>query len=297
MNFTQIQYFMTLAEELSFSKAAEKLYVSQPNVSMQISSLESEWGMRLFYRKYRSVSLTPAGKIMYKTIKEATSLFNAGLEKALRNEEKESIPIVLGVPEHSDLGNLPDLLAEFQKKHPEIRLRVESCPIAELLLPTVNGRFDMVLNQLFMLENKKELNVREFTDSHFTIIISRDHPLVLGDPSFELSGFTGHELSVYIPTCSNSVRLVEHCKHICKSSGFTPDEVILTPNVNSALIAAKMCLGVAVLDEMVMNPNNSNLLFLPTPVVTEIVLAWRKDSEKECLEELTDMIHDGIRLS
>ena len=60
MNILQIQYFITLAEELSFSKAAEKLYVSQPNVSMQISSLEKEWGMKLFDRKYRSVSLTPS---------------------------------------------------------------------------------------------------------------------------------------------------------------------------------------------------------------------------------------------
>ena len=294
MNFIQIQYFMTLAEELSFSKAAEKLYVTQPNVSMQISSLEKEWGMKLFFRRYRSVALTPAGHIMYKTIKEASALFEAGLERAHLHEGKENIPVIIGVPEYGNLGNMPDLLAVFQKSHSEFRLSIESSPESQLILRNANGRYDIVLNQLFMLDNTKELRTRLFSKIRFSIVISRDHPLLSGvsDPDFSL--LRDCEMNVYIPTAEESDRLSEHCSHICKSCGFTPKEIILTPNVNSALISAKMKLGIAVLDEMVLNPDPANLVFIHTPVETDMVLAWRKDNEKDCLEEMVDLVCDSF---
>lgn len=294
MNLIQLQYFMTLAEELNFSKAAEKLYVTQPNVSMQISSLEKEWGVKLFFRRYRSVALTPAGRIMYKTLQEASSLFEAGLERAHLYAGKESIPIIIGVPEYGNLGNMPDLLANFHKTHSEFNLNIESSPESQLTLPTVNGRYDMVLNQLFMLENDKELRTRLFAKIRFSLVISKDHPLIAGVRDPDISLFHGCGINVYIPTANDSNRLKEHCSHICKSCGFTPKEIFLTPNVNSALISAKMGFGIAVLDEMILNPLNSNLLFIHTPIKTDMVLAWRKDNEKDCLQEIADLICDSF---
>ncbi len=82
MNLFQPEYFKKLAELRSFRLAAEALYVSQPNVSIQISALEKEWGIVLFERGYMTVSITPAGKIMYDTITQATADFENSFDLA-----------------------------------------------------------------------------------------------------------------------------------------------------------------------------------------------------------------------
>lgn len=63
MTLRQLEYFMVVAQELSFSNAAKKLFVTQPALSRSISSLESELGVALFIRRHPALSLTPAGKV------------------------------------------------------------------------------------------------------------------------------------------------------------------------------------------------------------------------------------------
>ena len=64
MNFSQIKCFLAAADCLSFTKAAERLYLSQPVLSRQIASMEDELGIELFIREKKSIRLTPAGEVM-----------------------------------------------------------------------------------------------------------------------------------------------------------------------------------------------------------------------------------------
>jgi DNA-binding transcriptional LysR family regulator len=82
MNSLQIQYFLTVAQYLNFSKAAEHHYTSQPSVSRQIALLEKELGFELFFRTKHSVQLTPAGKIVYDEFSQLYQKAAAVLEKA-----------------------------------------------------------------------------------------------------------------------------------------------------------------------------------------------------------------------
>ena len=65
MNMIQMKYFITAAKCLNFTKAADKLFITQPALSRQIASMEAELNMQLFIRRQKSVQLTPAGAFLY----------------------------------------------------------------------------------------------------------------------------------------------------------------------------------------------------------------------------------------
>lgn len=82
MTSNQISIFLAMTENLSFSKTAEEFYITQPTVSRQISMLEEEWGIRLFDRNKRHVSLTKAGALMAEICKENRKKMDSGLNRA-----------------------------------------------------------------------------------------------------------------------------------------------------------------------------------------------------------------------
>ena len=85
MNIQQLRYFLVLADTLSFTKTAEKYYISQTAVSNQIKALEEKLGVQLFQRDNRKVLLTPAGKVF---VKEAKSIITR-IEEAVQHTKDE----------------------------------------------------------------------------------------------------------------------------------------------------------------------------------------------------------------
>lgn len=296
MNLFQFEYFKKLADLKSFSRAAEALYVSQPNVSMQISALEKEWGIVLFKRGYRTVSLTPAGEIMYEAVKRCMADFENSLELARHTGNMPCTPVCVGVPEGCFLGNLTELLSAFQVEHPDAAVLLESVPVGQLVLPRSNGKYDMVVNQSIILQNKDELEIFHLADVRYAFVISGKHPLYRDNPDLTVADLNGQNLTLVRPASEDARRLEDHCKRICRANGFTPGKIIAASNVNSALLSAKMEGGVAMVDELVELPIMSNLRFLKTSDTTEMVIALRRDSEKKILRELAATICENISL-
>jgi DNA-binding transcriptional LysR family regulator len=122
MNFTNINYFLAIAEEGSISSAARKLFISQQSLSEQLKKMESEVGTPLFLRGNRRLTLTPAGERFYSSCKEITGLYNSALTdiKDITAHRKNKIP--LAVPTSYTPAGLAEFIAIFQKEHPEYEL-------------------------------------------------------------------------------------------------------------------------------------------------------------------------------
>ena len=124
MDIRSLQYFITVAEELNITKAAEKLHMSQPPLSTQIKGLETELGTQLFIRGKRRLKLTESGQLLYRRAKEILSLTDKTKSEIHSMGEGMRGTISIGLVE----GMAPDIAAEwfagFLSMHPNIMFRI-----------------------------------------------------------------------------------------------------------------------------------------------------------------------------
>jgi DNA-binding transcriptional LysR family regulator len=122
MNFHRLRVFYTVARRLSFSRAADEFYTSQPNISRHVAKLEAELGVSLFHRLGARVALTDAGRMVYDYAQRVFEL-TEGLQRAL-NELKglERGYLRLGASSTPGLYLLPQAVAAFQQEHPGLEI-------------------------------------------------------------------------------------------------------------------------------------------------------------------------------
>jgi DNA-binding transcriptional LysR family regulator len=139
MELRQLQYFVTLAEELHFGRAAQRLHIVQPAVSQQLRRLEAELGTRLVDRSTRHVALTAAGQ---RFLPEARAVLAA----AERARNAVSGPATLRLGTSTGLGErLPRLLAEFARRAPETIVELVRVPAPARLRQVADGTLDAAL--------------------------------------------------------------------------------------------------------------------------------------------------------
>lgn len=124
MTIDNLKCFIQVAENLSFARAAEVLYISQPAVTKQINALEEELGAALFIRTTRHVELTPAGMSFYKDAKDIVLRSQIAVARVQKhNVISDSIRI--GLSNHAALFYLAPILAGFRAEYPKIRPVIE----------------------------------------------------------------------------------------------------------------------------------------------------------------------------
>ena len=135
MELRQVQTFRTVAEELSFSRAAAKLGYVQSSVSAQVRALERELGVPLFDRLGRSIKLTDAGEVMLahsRTLLALAEETKGAVVDAGVGSDEVTGSLTVSAPETLITYRLPKLLALFHERHPKVRLSVRPSAIGRL---------------------------------------------------------------------------------------------------------------------------------------------------------------------
>jgi DNA-binding transcriptional LysR family regulator len=145
MIFEQLRIFLTVAEQMHFTRAAEILYISQPAVSAAIQSLEGEYSVKLFHRVGRRVEITEAGRLLFveaQKILERVAIAERHLRELNNLKQGE-----LRLGSSLTIGNywLPDKLSQFQHRYPSILVNCTLANAEEICEGTASGRFDLGL--------------------------------------------------------------------------------------------------------------------------------------------------------
>jgi DNA-binding transcriptional LysR family regulator len=128
----QLRYFVAVAEELHFGRAAERLHMSQSPLSRAIRELESELGLVLFVRTTRRVELTPAGSTLLERARLALAEIDAAVDDARRAAEPDGGILGVGYTPFTRL-QATRIAEELKRQHPELELRLEEDVTPELL--------------------------------------------------------------------------------------------------------------------------------------------------------------------
>jgi DNA-binding transcriptional LysR family regulator len=197
MELRHLRYFVAIAEEGSFSSAAERLWVAQPGLSTQIRRLEAELGVKLFIRHTRGVDLTDAGELFLERARTALAAAEAALATGHDLEAGLVGTIRLGVATEAGWHLTPELLAEFGRARPGVELTVLESFGGTLLRDLREGRLDAVLAPSMF--GSGELLRQHVGREPWLVLAGPDHRLANGSgpvPARELDGealvVTGH---------------------------------------------------------------------------------------------------------
>jgi len=143
MNLKQLEAYVEVADSQSFSKAAKKLFLTQPTVSAHIASLEKELNVRLFVRNTKEVSLSEDGELLYKYAKQMIDLEVRIEGIFLKNREERSRCINIAASTIPSQYLLPEILAKFTERYPDEQFKVIESDSAKVVEAVVNQSVDI----------------------------------------------------------------------------------------------------------------------------------------------------------
>jgi DNA-binding transcriptional LysR family regulator len=175
MDFDQLETFISVARLLSFSRAADKRFRTQPAVSSQIRLLEEEVGAKLLDRSGGKVSLTASGKLFLKFSEELLESRKAMLAGIAETERVPRGEIVVGANEGTCLHILPEVFAEFKKQHPDVNTSITRADYARILESVIDNSVDFGVVSLPV--DDARLKVVLIHRDELVIIAPPQHPL------------------------------------------------------------------------------------------------------------------------
>ncbi|MCR8985601.1 LysR family transcriptional regulator [Brevibacillus laterosporus] len=175
MDIKQLHYFVTVSNHLSYSKAAQKLHISQPSLSNAIKNLEQEIGSPLLERNTRKVELTDAGKILYK--KSILLLSQMNMLKKEMEEVKltGSGDLIIGIIE-SVKHWIPKVIRKYQDRFPAINIKLIEVLSGKAVKESLR-KYDthlLITNQYI---NEPDIESFPLYDERLVLVLHRDHPL------------------------------------------------------------------------------------------------------------------------
>ncbi|MCD9873251.1 LysR family transcriptional regulator [Streptomyces guryensis] len=211
MELRQLTYFVTVAEELHFGRAAERLHIVQSAVSMQIQRLERELGAELFDRTPRRVRLTAAGERLLPEAREV-------LAAADRARAAVAPPPGLRIGTSTGLGtHLDRVLAEFARRAPDVPVELFSLPVAERLARVAGGRLDAAFVRA--VEPVPGVRVLPLWPDPLVAALPAAHPLA-GRTEIGVEELA--EVPLTLTERRNNPALVDLVVGACHEAGFEP---------------------------------------------------------------------------
>jgi len=175
MDFDQLETFLEVARHLSFSRAAEKRFRTQPPISAQIRALEEEVGARLLDRSGGKVSLTAAGKVFQRYAEESLAARKAVIASVAEMERVPRGEIIVAANEGTCLHVLPEVFAEFKKQYPAVAVNINRLESSAILEAVIENSVDFGVVALPVTDNR--LTVVQIHRDELVAIAGPQHPL------------------------------------------------------------------------------------------------------------------------
>jgi|ERR1041385_2292053 DNA-binding transcriptional LysR family regulator len=211
MDFDQLETFIEVARLLSFSRAAEKRFRTQPAISSQIRSLEEEVGARLLDRSGGKVSITASGKLF---LKFAEDTLDARKSVTRNIAETERVPrgeIVVGANEGTCLHILPEVFAHFKKQYPEVSVSIRRADYGKVLESVIDNSVDFGVVSMPVSDSR--LTAVLIHKDELVLIVPPRHPLAK-QRSASASDIAQYPLVV--PKTGHTRDALEDLFHECK---------------------------------------------------------------------------------
>ncbi|MGP1613515.1 MAG: LysR substrate-binding domain-containing protein [Pollutimonas bauzanensis] len=280
MNLRQLRYFVVVAEELSFTRAADRLHISQPPLSQQIALLEEELGVKLFTRSNRRVELTEPGRVFLLDMRSTLNHIKNATVRVRAIEQGLAGRIEVGLSSSHFLGPLPRLIFKYSRTHPGVAValnemrpvdqieallerRVDICisrsPVDDLLLCSLPLWKDPAVVALPLghrLAERRELKIADLKKENFVLLRREGSPFA------------------------------QHIHERFAVAGFLPNIVQTVEEIPAQLYLVAAGLGIAIVPQSTRAriPGIASCRLTEIIMKTDVYGVIRKDNQKKALD-------------
>ena len=277
MELRQLRYFQTVAEELSFSKASQKLRIAQPALSRVVKDLETELSAELLARTKRSVKLTPAGAVLLREAGLLLGLSEEAVRKVKRTAEGQEGELRLGFIGPPTQPFLARVLKEFRKRHPRVTVVLEERTPERVWEMVLKDRLDVGLTRPVAAGVRIGLATTLLRKEAICAVLPSQHPLA---GKAKVTWKMLKDLPLIVLARREGVGLHDCITRACEKAGFTP-KIAHTPSiVGTVLTYVESGAGVGVVPESVTTLNTgADIVFKPLSPdeSVELVMVWNKE--------------------
>jgi DNA-binding transcriptional LysR family regulator len=286
MELRHLRYFVTLAEELHFSRAAERLNIAPPTLTVQIQEIERTLSARLFVRTKRSVALTPAGEVFLSEARNVLEQYAKAESIGRRAGRGEIGQIEIGyVGSAAYAGVLQDQTGRFRLSWPSVHLNARECPMDELPALVVDGHVDIGFVRPPMAL-PRSLKVHVLLRDYFCLALPSGHREAEEMRPVRSSGLA--EEAFITPEQEAGTY------EVARRGKFTPRIISAPGSLLAVLTQVSLGTGISVIPSVVRNvvhiPNVVFRQIAGEPILTEVAAVFRAAESAPTVKKLIQQI-------
>ena len=290
MELRHLQYFVAVAEELHFGRAATRLLIVQPSLSQQIQQLEKELGFPLLRRTKRSVELTDAGKVFLTEARKVLAQVQEAKRAAQRAYRGEIGRLVVGYISSSTYDLLPMMLSAYRERFPHIDVALQELTTQEQLRALEEESIQVGLLRLPI--NDPTVYVEVVRREPIVCVLPEGHPLATHD-------------RIAVPLLANEPFVLQsrqrgggyytQLMNLCLTSGFSPNVIQEVTEMHTivSLVAAGM--GVSLVPLSIKNIRSQGVAYCElegVAPVTEMAIAWLRTSHSTLVQNFLEVARE-----
>ena len=261
MELRHLRYFVAVAEELNFTRAAARLHIGQPPLSMQIRDLEGEMGVRLFERTQRRVALTPAGQCLLEHAYRILGGVREAVEAAQRVARGELGELRVGFTSSLPFTDLlPDALHAYRRRFPAVRLQLSEMFTPEQFGALARGELDVGFVRLQGGRAPDGIALREIARNPLRLVVNASHRLA-GEAAVSLAELRDEDFIGFPADVGTDLPAV--LRGLCRQAGFEPRIVQTAREATTQIGLVGAGLGVAVLPAPLETVRMARVRYLP----------------------------------
>jgi DNA-binding transcriptional LysR family regulator len=295
MELRHLRYFLAVAEELNFTRAAARVGIGQPPLSQQIRSLEEELGAPLFNRLPHGVELTTVGRAFLPEARAAREQADRAARAARRASRGETGRLRVGFTGSAAFRKeVPAAIRDFRKTFPDVELLLEEAPTAPLLDRLRDGDVDAAFVRPGPAESHG-VNMMDLGDEPMVVALPASHRLARAK-AVHVTSLSGEPLVLFPRDAGPG--LYDHIADACRRAGFEPTLGPVAPQLTSVANFIATGVGVSIIPESLAQIRLPGVRYRPLtghPPVARLALATRLDDESVVIRNFVSLLPAGKR--
>ncbi|EXL06324.1 LysR family transcriptional regulator [Ochrobactrum sp. WV_118_8] len=292
MELRHLRYFLAVAEEGNFTRAAAKLGIGQPPLSQQIRDLENEIGVALFHRVPHGAELTAAGTAFLGEAKASLAAAEKAKLAAQGAARGETGRLALGFTASSAFNPVVSgTIRKFRARWPDVRLTLTEMNSHLLMEKLVRGEVDAAFIRPG-LENPKDVRMKRLADEPMLIALPSHHPLAV-HPKLPISALA-NEAFVLFPRIVG-LSLYDDVVEACRNAGFEMIVAQEAPQMPSVVNLVAADLGVSIVPAAIAQIKLAGVTYRPIegePLLARLGLVSMKNNRSPLIDNLTSLLPD-----